>query len=79
MTATLKEHRHITLLPDAEEVSSLPQDQEYHVVISPSGVIMMRPKVPHERTQRTLLEHMEALRGLEIEHRRDPIPHRVHP
>lgn len=77
MTATLKEQRHITLLPDAEEASSLPQDQEYNVVISPSGVILMRPKKQPERKQRTLLEHLEALRGLEIEHRRDPIPQRV--
>jgi hypothetical protein len=74
MTATLKEQRHITLLPDAEETSSLPQDQDYNVQISPNGVIMMRPK---KQPQRTLLEHLDALRGLEIEHRRDPIPDRV--
>ena len=74
MTATLKEQRHITLLPDAGEACSLPQDQEYSVVVSPGGVIMMRPKKP---SKRTLLEHLEALRGLEIEHRRDPIPQRI--
>lgn len=78
MTATLTAQRHILLNPEKGEASSLPQEQEYHVMISTGGVIQLRPKKQH---QQTLLEHMEAMRelgGFEVSRHRDPIPDRVH-
>jgi|JI10StandDraft_1071094.scaffolds.fasta_scaffold2848938_2 antitoxin component of MazEF toxin-antitoxin module len=75
MTATLLAQRHIVLPPEVEARAPMVEGQEYHVLVSSAGVIMLRPKRPHKRT---LVEHLEALRGLEIEHRFDPIPDRVH-
>jgi hypothetical protein len=77
VTATLKEHLHITLMPEAEETASLPPQQEYDVTVMKGGVILMRPKQQPAIPKRTLMEHLEALRGLEIERRRDSIAHRV--
>jgi hypothetical protein len=77
MTATLTPQRHIILKTEKGEASSLPQEQEYHVMISTGGVILLRPQKMH---QRTLLEHLEAMRelgGIEVLSRRDPVPDRV--
>ena len=74
MIATLTDSFHLVLAPEAEDSTPLPVGQEYRVNISTAGVIMLRPKRKHKRT---LLEHLEAMRGLEFEHRRDPIPDRV--
>ena len=74
MTATLNPEGHIILPPEANAVAHIHAADGFHVMISTSGVIMLRPK---RQPKRTLLEHLEALRGLEFEHRRDPIPHRV--
>lgn len=46
-------------------------------MISTGGVIQLRPQKQH---QRTLLEHMEAMRelgGFEVSRHRDPVPDRV--
>ena len=78
MTATLTEQRHILLNTEADEASPLPREQEYHVIISTSGIIQLRPQKKH---QKTLLEHMEAMRELgefEVSRHSDPIPDRVH-
>ena len=71
MTATLTEQRHIVLPPEAGETAALPAGQEYHVMISTSGVIMLRPKRKHRKS---LTEHFRDMQGLEITRRRDPIP-----
>lgn len=72
MIATLTEHRHIVFPPADQGVAALPPaGQEYHVMISTSGVITLRPKKPH---QMSLLEHLRGMEGLEISRRRDPIP-----
>ncbi len=71
MTATLTEQRHIVLPPEADEAGPLPPGQEYHVMISTTGVITLRPKRKHRLS---LVEHFRGLKGLEIKRRRDPIP-----
>lgn len=71
MTATLTEQRHIVLPPEADKAASLFVGQEYHVMISTSGVIVLRPKRKHKKS---LAEHFRGLKGLKITRRRDPIP-----
>ena len=74
MTATLTSDCHLILPPEIGEKVPVGDSQEYDVMVSNSGVITLRPKRRHKKT---LLEHLEAMRGLEINRRRDPIPHRV--
>ena len=71
MTATLLAQRHIVLPPEVEARAPLIEGQEYHVLVSSTGVIMLRPK---KKPTRSLLEHLQGMTGLEIKHRRDPIP-----
>lgn len=70
MTAILTEKRHI-VLPDVVETNALSPGQEYHVLISTTGVIMLRPKRRH---QMSLLEHLRGFEGVELPRRREPIP-----
>ena len=71
MTATLTDQRHIVLSPDGDEAGQLAAGQEYHVMISTTGVITLRPKKIH---QMPLVEHLRGQQGLVIDRRRDPIP-----
>ena len=71
MTATLNQQGHVVLPPEANEAAHVHPGEEFHVMISTSGTIMLRPKRKH---QRSLVEHLQTLSGLEINHRRDPIP-----
>ncbi len=71
MTATLTDQRHIILVPEADEAGQLAPGQDYHVMISTTGVITLRPKRKH---QMSLVEHLRGLEGLEIKRRREPIP-----
>lgn len=71
MTATLAEQRHIVLPPEVEDRTPLSVGQQYHVLVSNTGVIMLRPKKAH---QKSLVEHLRGMQGLEITRRRDPIP-----
>ncbi len=71
MTATLTEQRHIVLPPEVDREAELPPRQDYHVMISASGVITLRPMRKHRMT---LSEHFRGLQGLEIQRRRDAIP-----
>ncbi|MBE2282128.1 MAG: hypothetical protein IAE77_01555 [Prosthecobacter sp.] len=71
MIATLAEQRHIVLPPEVEEKTPLPVGQQYHVLVSTTGDIMLRPK---RKRQKSLLEHLRGMQGLEIQHRRDRIP-----
>lgn len=70
MIATLTPQRHIVLPPEADGAHLPAAGQEYHVLISASGVIMLRPKKQH---QMSLVEHLRGMQGLEIVRRRDPI------
>jgi len=74
MTATLSAEGHIILPPEANAAAHTHEAEEFHVLISPSGVITLSPKRVRKQT---LLEHLTALRGFEFEHRRDPAPDRV--
>jgi antitoxin component of MazEF toxin-antitoxin module len=74
MTARLTAERHLILPPEIGEKIPVGDGQEYDVMVSTSGVITLRPKRRHKKS---LLEHFQGMRGLEINRRRDPIPHRV--
>ena len=71
MTATLTDPEHITLSPELDDGVLLPLGQEFKVMVSTSGVVMLYPS---REPQRGLVESFAALRGLEFQHRRDPIP-----
>lgn len=71
MTATINPQGQIVLPSEAADAVRAQEVAEFSVMISTSGVITLRPKRKH---QRTLLEHFQAMQGLEIVRRRDPIP-----
>ena len=71
MTAVLNHEGHLILPPELNDAARRQPVQRYDVMVSTSGVIMLRPE---RRPRRSLVESFAALRGLEVEHRRDPIP-----
>ena len=71
MTAILDSQGHLILPPEIQRAAREHDARRYDVAVSTSGVIMLRPE---RRPRRSLVESFAALRGLEIEHRRDPIP-----
>jgi|APTNR8051073442_1049403.scaffolds.fasta_scaffold02957_7 hypothetical protein len=71
MTATLDFHGHIVLPPELSRVAQAHPSRSFDVMVSTSGVIMLRP---HREAQEKLVKSFGRLRGLEIQHRRDPIP-----
>lgn len=71
MTATLSPSGELVLPPEVyQAVQALPSRQ-FDVVVSTSGVIML---CPERKPKRTLVKSFAALRGLNLEHRKDPIP-----
>jgi hypothetical protein len=71
MTATLNSDGHIILPPEIHRAVQAHPARQFDAVVSTSGVIMLRPE---RKPSRTLVESFAALRGLEMERRRDPIP-----
>ena len=71
MTATLNQQGHIVLPPEANEAAHTHPGEEFHVMVSSSGVIMLRPKRKHRRS---LVQHFQAIGGLETNRLRDPLP-----
>jgi hypothetical protein len=71
MTAILNERGHLELPPEINRDAQAHPSRRFDVMVSTTGVIMLRPE---RRPRRSLVESFAALRGLEIEHRRDPIP-----
>jgi hypothetical protein len=71
MTATLNPQGHIILPPEINRAAQAHPSRRFDVIVSTSGVIML---CPERKPRRTLVESFAALRGLEIAHRRDPIP-----
>jgi hypothetical protein len=71
MTAILNDQGHLVLPPEINREVQAHSTLRFDVMVSTTGVIMLRPE---RRPRRTLVESFAALRGLEIEHRRDPIP-----
>lgn len=71
MTATLNHQGHIILPPEIQRAAQAHPARRFDAAVSTSGVIMLRPE---RKPSRTLVESFAALRGLEIDHRRDPIP-----
>ena len=74
MTAILNPSGQIELPTGACEAAGLRAGEEFELMISTSGNLMLRRERPH---QKMLMEHLQTLRGLEIKRRRDPIPKRV--
>ncbi len=71
MTATLDPQGHIILPPEIALAAQARSVRFFDAAVSTSGVIMLRPE---RKPSRSLVESFAALRGLEIEHRRDAIP-----
>jgi hypothetical protein len=71
VTATLDPQGHIILPPEIALDARARSVQRFDATLSTSGVIMLRPE---RKPSRTLVESFAALRGLDIVHRRDPIP-----
>lgn len=71
MTATLDPQGHIILPPEIALAAQAGSVRRFDAALSTSGVIMLRPE---RKPSRTLVESFAALRGLDIVHRRDPIP-----
>ena len=74
MTATTNELGQLVLPAEACAEAHAEPGTRFDVLVSSSGEIWLRRQ---REPKQTLLEHMAALRGLEIEPRRDPIPKRV--
>lgn len=71
MTATLDPNGHLVLPLEAHRIVKSCPTGQFDVQVSSSGVIMLRPvKKPH----RSLVESFQALQGVELSPRRDPIP-----
>lgn len=71
MTAILDPQGHLILPPEINRAAQAHPSRRFDVMVSTTGVIMLRPE---RKPRRTLVESFAALRGLEIERRRDPIP-----
>ena len=71
MIATFDPQGHIILPPEIALAAQVGSVQRFDAALSTSGVIMLRPE---RKPNRTLVGSFAALRGLEIVHRRDPIP-----
>ena len=71
MTAILNSQSEITLPHGVTDSANLQPGTRFKVTVSSSGDILLRRERPR---QRTLLEHFQALQGLEPVRRRDPVP-----
>ncbi len=71
MTAILNHEGHLILPPELKPTAGQSPGRRYDVMVSTSGVILLRPE---RKPRRGLVESFATLRGLVIEHRRDPIP-----
>ena len=69
MTAVLNSTGQIVLPPEA--AAQFQPGEHFELMISTSGNLMLRRERPH---QRSLMQHFQALNGLEIKRRRDVIP-----
>lgn len=71
MTAILSSGGEIVIPPEIANTARLKPGTRFEVTVSAGGDILLRRERPR---QRTLLEHFQALRGLEPVRRRDPVP-----
>ena len=71
MTATLDSHGHLVLPLEAHRIAESCPSKKFDVLISTSGIIMLRPE---RKPRRSLVESFQALRGIELSPRRDPMP-----
>ena len=71
MTAILNSQGHLILPLEIQRAAQAHPARRFDVMVSTTGVIMLRPE---RKPRRTLVESFAALRGLEIGHRRDLIP-----
>lgn len=70
MTVTLNANHTLTLPADAVAQAHLTQGMEFHVVVSPSGSIILRPA---RVRQHSLVEHLQGLEGLEVPRNAEPL------
>ncbi|TDU80816.1 hypothetical protein EI77_00114 [Prosthecobacter fusiformis] len=70
MTATLEADHKLTLPADAIAQGHLTQGMEFTVAVSPAGAIILRPTRPR---QKSLVEHLRGLSGLEINQGREQL------
>jgi hypothetical protein len=70
MTAVLNPEGHLILPPEITAAARQQEQREYDVMISTSGVIMLRPE---RKPARSLVDSFAALRGLTIDRGRDSL------
>jgi hypothetical protein len=71
VTAVLNSTGQIVLPPELSAVAQFQPGEQFGLMISTSGNLMLRRERSH---QRSLMEHFRALNGLEIKRRRDAVP-----
>lgn len=67
MTAVLNSTGQIVLPPEAAAVAQFQPGEHFDLMISSSGNLLLR-------RERSLMQHFQALNGLEIKRRRDVVP-----
>lgn len=70
MTATLESGRQLTLSEDVFAQGRLTSGMQFQVSLTPSGALILRPA--HAR-QKSLVEHLRGLQGLELTPNREPL------
>ena len=70
MTATLESTRQLTLSEDVFAQGRLTSGMQFRVSLTPSGALILRPA--HAR-QKSLVEHLHDLQGLELSPNREPL------
>jgi bifunctional DNA-binding transcriptional regulator/antitoxin component of YhaV-PrlF toxin-antitoxin module len=71
MTATINANGEIVIPREAGEAAGAREGEEYHVLISTSGRLMLRPR---RKRAMTLAAHLRGLSGLTLERRLEGVP-----
>ncbi|WP_395738874.1 hypothetical protein [Prosthecobacter sp.] len=63
MTATLEADHKLSLSEDVLAQGHFKDGMEFRVILKPSGAMLLRPSQPR---QKSLVEHLRGLQGLEL-------------
>ena len=71
MTATLEADHKLSLSEDVLAQGHFKDGMEFRVILKPSGAMILRPNQPR---QKSLVEHLRGLQGLELAVNRPTLP-----
>ncbi len=74
MTATLEADHKLTLSEDVLAQGRFKDGMEFRVSVTPSGAMILRPTLPR---QKSLVEHLRGLQGLELDLNRQVLASRT--